>query len=294
MENAVSAEQRYLLQRMVNNMSIRKCAVAGQFYPNNINELNETITKIYNKEKNRINKEFYNKDIVGGVVPHAGYIYSGYEAVHFFDILKNSNTEYDTVIIVNPSHSGIGSSIAVDSFDKWETPYGNVEIDKEFAKELKLPFSDIAQKYEHSGEVMLPLLTYFLNYEVKIVPITINFQSYENAKLIADRIYEANKKMNRKIVIIASSDFSHYESPEDGIRYDDIVLEEIENLNSRGVYEKVVNHGLTICGFGPIMTLMEYSKLVRGEPKSKILRRGSSGDVAKMDKVVDYITILFY
>ena len=145
MENAVSAEQRYLLQRMVNNMSIRKCAVAGQFYPNHINELNETITKIYNK------------DIVGGVVPHAGYIYSGYEAVHFFDILKNSNTEYDTVIIVNPSHSGIGSSIAVDSFDKWETPYGNVEIDKEFAKELKLPFSDIAQKYEHTGEVMRPL-----------------------------------------------------------------------------------------------------------------------------------------
>jgi MEMO1 family protein len=294
MESAVSAEMMYLLQKAVNKMRVRKCVVAGQFYPERAEELDETISEIYNKEKNRINKELYNTDVVGGVVPHAGYFYSGYEAVHFFDILKNSTIKYDIIIIVNPSHNGIGSSIAVDSFDKWETPYGNVEIDKEFTKLLELPFSDISQKHEHSGEVMLPLLKYFLNYEFKIVPITINYQSYENSKLVADRIYEANKKMDKKIAVIASSDFSHYESPEDGIRYDNIVLEEIKTLNSRGVYEKVVNHGLTICGFGPIMTLIEYSKLVRVEPKNEILRRGSSGDVADMDKVVDYISILFY
>ncbi len=275
-------------------MKNRKCAVAGQFYPDNAKETDEMITEIYNKEKVKINKEFYNKDIVGGVVPHAGYVYSGYQAVHFFDILKNQREKYDTIVIVTPSHSGLGEDVSVSPCEEWETPYGNIKVDIEFNRELKLPFSENGQRYEHSGEVMLPFLKYFLDYEFKIVPIVINSQNYENAKFVADRIYKVNKFLKRKIAIIASSDFSHYELPEIAKKHDNIVLEEIKVFNSKKVYESIIDNNLTICGYGPIMTLMEYTKLVREEPKNEILRYGSSGDVANMEKVVDYISILFY
>ena len=275
-------------------MKVRKCAVAGQFYPDSEEKINELIGKIYSKEKGKIKKEFYNTEIVGGVVPHAGYVYSGYEAVHFFDILKNSSEKYDTIVILNPSHSGLGEEISIDNSEKWESPYGSIEVDTEFCDEMELPYSDIAQKYEHSGEVMLPFLEYFLNYDFKIVPVTINFQNYQNAKITADRIFEANKVLKRKIAIIASSDFSHYELPEQAMKHDDIILRDIKEFNSKKLYDDIIKNGITVCGYGPIMALMEYTKLVRMEPKSSILRRGSSGEVAKMEKVVDYISMLFY
>ena len=137
-------------------------------------------------------------------------------------------------------------------------------------------------------------MKYFLNYEFKIVPIIINFQNFENAKFVAKRIYEVNKTLKRKIVIIASSDFTHYETPEIARRDDAIVLEDIKAFNSKKFYEDITANNLTICGYGPIMALMEYAKLVKEEPQNEILRYGSSGDVMSMEKVVDYVSIIFY
>ena len=137
-------------------------------------------------------------------------------------------------------------------------------------------------------------MKYFLNYEFKIVPIIINFQNFENAKFVAKRIYEVNKTLKRKIVIIASSDFTHYETAEIARRDDAIVLEDIKAFNSKKFYEDITANNLTICGYGPIMALMEYAKLVKEEPQNEILRYGSSGDVMSMEKVVDYVSIIFY
>ena len=182
----------------------------------------------------------------------------------------------------------------MDSSDTWDTRLGNVLLDTGFADALDLPRSTRAQSQEHSAEVMLPLLQKFLPYEFRVLPISMLKQNHLSAEELAGKIRTANLRLDRKIMIIASSDFSHFETPSDGHRKDDMVLAEIEKLDSEKLYNTVVKNQISVCGYGPIMTLMEYSKLVSQNPLSAIFARGNSGKTRPSDSVVDYITILFH
>lgn len=273
-------------------MGIRKSAVAGKFYPAGKESLIKQIELARKKELPEINIALKNNNIIGGVVPHAGYMFSAYQAVHFFEIIKQSKHKYDTVVIVNPNHTGLGHEISFDSNSSWETPLGQVSIDMEFGASLGIDISDIEQKHEHSGEVMVPFLQYFLDYEFKIAPITLSNQTYQNAKLLAERIFESSRMLDRKILIIASSDFSHFLSPEKGKEMDALVLENIITFDSVAIEKIVRKKNISVCGFGPIMTLIEYSKLISQKPKAEILRFGHSGEIISSKEVVDYISIL--
>jgi len=275
-------------------MKKREPYVSGRFYPDDKVELENMINEIHEKEKKYINQYQENINIIGGIVPHAGYMFSGYEAVHFFDIIRKNIIKYDTIIILNPSHTGYGKDISLDSNDVWKTPLGEINIDKEFYLNLKFEESEEAHKYEHSGEVILPLLQYFLKYEFKIVPITIKKQSYINAKIIADELKRVSEFLNRKILIIASSDFSHYVTPEFGEKMDNILIENILKFNSKKIYEDVFANDISVCGFGPIMVLLEYAKNIIKTPNIEILKRGNSGEIIPSDEVVDYISFIVY
>lgn len=271
----------------------RKPAVAGRFYPSDSKRLNELIDEIYAREKRKIDFSLVEKEIYGAVVPHAGYVYSACQAIHFFALLKKQSSKTETFIIINPNHTGYGERIALDSHKFWNTPFGNVEQDEEFINELNLPFSNISHKDEHSGEVMLPLLQYFSDKRFKVVVITLSQQNAENAKLLAQKIDKASKKLKKNILLIASSDFTHFKNVEKGKAQDDLVLKKIMDKDTAGVAKVVLENNISVCGFGPIMCLMEYSKL-QGEYSSKVIARGHSGEVSPSDKVVNYISILFY
>jgi AmmeMemoRadiSam system protein B len=275
-------------------MNVRTPKVAGAFYPGTENEIDRLVRQIRETESDRIDYSYAEKDIIGCVVPHAGYIYSGYEAIHFFEIIKRSPIEYDTFIIINPNHTGYGEHIEVDSNDSWDTPLGNVRVDTDFARQLDLPRSDRAQGQEHAAEVMLPLLQESLSYAFRIVAISMLRQNPITAMEVAEKIRDANKVFGRKLMIIASSDFTHFESPVDGKMKDDLVLEQIERQDSEKLYDTVIQNRISVCGYGPIMTLIEYGKLVADRPSSAILARGHSGKTRPSSSVVDYITILFY
>ena len=143
---------------------------------------------VLKKELPKINLDLKVQDIIGGVVPHAGYMFSAFQAVHFFEIIKQSGLVFDTIVIVNPNHTGIGHDVAFDSNDAWETPMGLVQVDTEFGRKLGISISDIEQIREHSAEVMIPFLQYFLDDNFKIAPITLSKQSYKNEKHLAFRI----------------------------------------------------------------------------------------------------------
>lgn len=274
-------------------MNIRKSVVAGKFYPAEREDVINQIEEIREKELSKINLNFKNNTIIGGVVPHAGYMFSAYQAVHFFEIVKHSQTKYETVVIINPNHTGMGHEIAFDSNDLWETPLGNVEVDTDFGKRLGITISDVEQRNEHSGEVMVPFLQHFLNYSFKIAPITLSHQSFKNAKFLAGRIKDVVDLTGKKILIIASSDFSHFITPAQGKERDTYVIENILKLNSVAVEKVIKEKNISVCGYGPIMTLMEYTKLVSDKPKVDILKKGHSGEIIPSSEVVDYVSILF-
>ena len=275
-------------------MNIRMPAVAGQFYPATGKKLREYFEEIPEKRSGSKVFPVEGKQIIGGVVPHAGYVYSGFHAARFFELLGSSGQDFDTAVVINPNHTGRGPEIALDPNDAWETPLGQVMLDRELTDLLPFPQSPEAHDREHSGEVMLPFLQYFIRHSFRILPVTMGVQSTGNAKKIAIEIYKHARDLGRKIVIIASSDFSHFLSPELGHRMDEYVLNEILALNTEGVATQVNTHDVSVCGFGPIMTLMEYSILTCGNPKIELLSRGHSGEVIPSRSVVDYITLLFY
>ena len=144
-------------------MTIRQPVVAGSFYPAGPDMLIRMIDELLEKEMDSIEIDLAaNSTILGGIVPHAGYQYSGYEAVHFFKLLAESRNHYDTVIIMHPNHYGRGPEIATDNMEGWETPLGQVRIDSEMIDWLGLKRSSATYQNEPAAEVMLPFLQKFL------------------------------------------------------------------------------------------------------------------------------------
>jgi len=276
-------------------MKTREPRVSGTFYPSSQEELSHKLEELLIEEKEKIDLELANKTIIGGIVPHAGYQYSGCESIHFYEILhQDFQVFFDTVIILNPNHHGYGPEIAIDGNDSWKTPLGTVMLDTEFINGLAMPRSTEAHDYEHSGEVQLPFLQKFLEYEIKIVPISYLRQDPEKSIEIAERIIEINKVQKKNLLIIASSDFSHYVSPDIGERKDRIIIEKILSLDVEGVFNEINNLNASVCGCGPIMTLMHYVSKISEDPKVKLLCFGNSAKSKLATEVVDYASIIFY
>ena len=276
-------------------MKTREPAVAGTFYPASSSELIRLLDDLLVTEKDKIRSELSNVKILGGIVPHAGYRYSGCESIHFFEILhQDFKVFFDTIFILNPNHHGYGPEVAIDENDYWSTPLGNVLLDKEMIEALDIPLSSDAHKFEHSGEVILPFLQKFLDYDFKIVPISYLRQDPVKSREIAERIIEVNQILKKKILLIASSDFSHYVTPEIGETKDKKIIDRILKLDVEGVFNEIYDTNATVCGCGPIMTVMHYVKRTSDHPEVKLLCFGNSAKSHNAHEVVDYASILFY
>jgi MEMO1 family protein len=275
-------------------MSVRHATVAGSFYPDAPEAISHLLDQVVRQEQKNFRSKIQPKEVIGGIVPHAGYIYAANEAVHFFHFLRNASATYDTILILNPCHYNADADISLDSNDVWETPAGQVPVDTEFMRFLDIPISEVAQEREHSAEVILPYLQFFLKYKFKIVPISMLKQSYKCASSLAEKIYKANQVLKRKIAIIASSDFSHQVKPEVGFYNDNLVINRILNNSIRGLYDTIHENSISVCGYGPIMTLMFYSRMINPSYKVEILARGDSSKSSESELVVDYVSALFY
>jgi MEMO1 family protein len=275
-------------------MKIRKPYVAGRFYPGTKKEIEEMLEQILEREKESIQYELAEKHIIGGVSPHAGYMFSAYQAVHLFELIRRSDKKYDTFVIVNPNHSGFGSEIALDSNDYWETPFGSVKIDKAMGEVMNLSVSSEAHRFEHSGEVMIPMLQYFLDYEFEILPVSVSKQTPDMAEAIAGQVFDANMELQKELFFIASSDFSHYVRPEIGEKMDQYVIDAILKLDKDSVYKQVKDKRISVCGYAPIMALIDYSLKSAKNPQVSMLKKGHSGEIIPGNEVVDYVSFLFY
>lgn len=266
----------------------------GRFYSEKRSEIEKMFEYEVTAQQAEIRYELGKHAIVGGVVPHAGHVFCARQAVHFFEIARASQQHFDTVVLVAPNHTGLGSAMSLDSHAQWQSSFGTIDVDMEFAHKLGLPFDDEAQRFEHSAEVIVPFIQYFLGGNVKLLPINMLEQNYANATKLAELVKIAADELNRKVLVIASSDFTHYKNSKVGYDFDSHALEPLLQFDLHEFEHRIHSLKMSICGFGPIMTLLAFAKLVNQHAKVEVLKRGHSGEVYPAQEVVDYVSMLAY
>jgi AmmeMemoRadiSam system protein B len=267
----------------------RRTAAAGLFYPADPGKLNAMISAILDVAVN--NKEYEN--IHGLVSPHAGYIYSGKTAGYAFNQVRNKN--YSTVIIISPSHREYFSGISIYPGKGYNTPLGNVDIDQEIADKLcegsKFIFRGIeGHREEHAVEVQIPFLQSAL-IDFKIVPVVMGDQSPSLVNELAEKISSVYRK---DILVIASSDLSHYHSKKIADNLDSIIDRRIMEYDYERLLEDLEEGRCEACGGGPIVALMKSFSTTPGI-KADVLNRSDSGDTTgDNSQVVGYLSAAVY
>jgi len=290
---------------------VRKPAVAGQFYEARESSLRERIMECFMDERGPQKKPEIikgNKNVKGVVVPHAGYIYSGAIAAHSYNAIAK-NGFADTFIILGPNHTGMGSGVSIMTEGNWMTPLGKIQINEKIAEKLHkgiIDKDDTAHNYEHSIEVQLPFLQYLAgDKKFDFIPICMGMQDFETSEEVGKIIAEAIKQTDQKIIIIASSDFSHagfnYMSmPPEGTRVDEYAsdqdnkaIQEILKMNPDGLIKTVNENSITMCGYGPVATMLTACKIL-GAKKAELLKYGTSYEVQPSTSCVGYGAIMIY
>jgi AmmeMemoRadiSam system protein B len=228
------------------------------------------------------------------MVPHAGYVYSGPCAAHFYAAVES---DVRRVILLGVNHRGVGARAALSAAERWQTPLGEVAIDREVAEILAaqvrfLEKDDRAHRQEHSLEVQIPFLQSALE-EFTLLPIALSSLSEEECRELGQaiaRLYQAESARERKILILASSDLSHYLSPKETDRLDRIALERVLALDPPGLLKTVEEEDISMCGVLPTTVFLFAAKAL-GAKQARLLKHCHSGDVIPMREVVGYASV---
>jgi len=277
---------------------IRKPAFAGQFYPADSRELSQLIDKCYAHPLGPGRSPPAPKTKARAVAvasPHAGYVYSGPVAAHSY-LHVSSLEDPELIVVVAPNHYGIGSGVSIFESGEWETPLGRMRVDSEAAKELEgltelVTVDPEAQRLEHSLEVQLPFLQRIYGDKVPFLPISLLFQDIETAKAMSEALAKLLK--GKRVVLIASSDLTHYEPAEDAKAKDTALLQNVLDSDLEGFYSTLELLNVTSCGFGAIATVMETARSL-GLSHPELLKYATSGDTSGDNlQVVGYGALRF-
>lgn len=270
-------------------LKIREPAVAGQFYPSSASSLKNQIASL-------INDKAVRQDVIGCMLPHAGYIYSGKVAAQTVSAINIKNK----VILIGPNHTGFGTAFSIMSEGIWQTPLGQVKIDSVLAKKMlknskHLEQDTLAHMYEHCLEVELPLLQYFET-DFEIIPIVVASDDAAALKETGEEIASTVKDSSivDSSIIIASSDMTHYESQQQAQKKDKEAIDAILELNEDKLIDRIKSQNISMCGYAPTAIMLSAAKSL-GAKSAKLISYRTSGDVTGDTKsVVGYAGIIIY
>lgn len=268
----------------------RKPVVAGSFYPSDPEELRDYIRELFLSRTGAgelpDTGEF--RKNVGLVVPHAAYVYSGTTATCSYKKASEFGIP-DLVAVIGPNHTGYGKSLSVWPRGNWMTPLGNVPVDEGTASALSDIFPAVkldydAHSFEHSIEVQLPFLQFVLGTGFKILPVCMMDQRIETAVRLASAL---KKTLNgRRFWIVASTDLNHYEDHESTLFKDRLVMEAVASNDVGALYERIETDNITMCGFGPVATLLSM-----GIGTPAVLSHVTSGEISgDTEREVGYLS----
>jgi hypothetical protein len=261
--------------------------VAGQFYPSSAEKLKKQIETLIDKKAAKL-------EALACVLPHAGYMYSGGVAAKTVSCINIK----DKIILLGPNHTGSGRKFSIMSEGVWQTPLGEIKIDSALAKKILsrsrfLEEDFLAHLNEHSLEVELPFLQFFKT-DFEIVPIVVFPEDIESLKEIGKEIADCIKEsaIIDSVMIIASSDMTHYEPQGSAQMKDKEAIQAILELNENKLMEQVFKLNISMCGYAPVIIMLSAAKQL-GASSAKLIKYQTSGDITgDFDSVVGYAGII--
>ena len=254
---------------------IRQPAVANQFYPGRESDLKKDVSGRIKSAAGGQKKE----KVLALVSPHAGYIYSGNVAGAVYSMAEITND----VIVMGPNHHGLGAPFAVMAQGIWNMPGGDITINEKLANLLieesrYLSADNQAHIQEHSVEVQLPFIQYIKS-EVEFVPIVLGRADFKTCEEIGKAMARAIKIYSKPVVIIASTDMTHYESQEMAKKKDQLAIDKILSFDPAGLLDTVNRNNISMCGVIPTtITLVAAKEL--GGTKASLVTYATSGDIS--------------
>jgi len=263
----------------------RRAVVSGSFYPNEKGMLVSSIEAMSEKNSSK-------EQALGVVSPHAGYMYSGKVACRVFSSVLIT----DTVIIIGPNHTGRGERFAVYDKGCFQTPLGEIAVDSRLSadiiKRARLLKSDYsAHYYEHSIEAQLPILQFFKSV-FKIVPIIAGQGSFDEYIEIAAAVSDSIKESGDRVLIVSSTDMTHYEPKEQAIIKDKKAIDAVLALDAKLLLKQAEKYNITMCGL-PAVAIMLLAAKTLGAQKARLVQYQTSGDITNDNSsVVGYAGII--
>lgn len=285
-DQSLKASIAYLLSMQ----SDRTPSVSGAFYPSDPEQLRDSISSAMSLVQAQL--EVGPDKLIGVVVPHAGYVYSGQTAAHAYSLMKSSSP--GDFVIIGPNHSSYPPEISIYPDGEWITPLGRCPVNAKEAEEIRncTPGSKLderAHRKEHSVEVQLPFLQYLFDGNFTFVPIIMGDQRLEMAAHLSDGLMSLGKLP----FIIASSDLTHYEPLDTARRKDRMLLDAVESLDLHRFYRTLEQNVITACGYGAIATLMSVTAKLGG--RMHVLNYSTSYETSgESYSVVGYAAIAAY
>ncbi len=277
---------------MGSEIYVRPAGVAGKFYAGDRNNLEREIA-LFLENSLPVHRD---SNIKGLIVPHAGYMFSGGVAARAYRQLMDE--DIDTVVVVAPSHVEAFDGVSVFSGNAYDIPLGRIDCDQELAENLANldPHIFLSLKghseSEHSLEVQLPFIHEVVKTPFKLVPIVMGEQNYQIARKLGQALFEALK--GKKAIVIASSDLSHYFPDEIARKKDKLVEKAIANFDILGLAENVETKKSQMCGYGPTLAMMIYSRMAGASKAVPLLYRNSSDVTGDKSQVVGYLSAMVY
>ncbi|MDA8082792.1 MAG: AmmeMemoRadiSam system protein B [Nitrospiraceae bacterium] len=263
----------------------RNAAVAGQFYHGSRDRLKEQVEEY-------IDRDAPAEEVIGIVSPHAGLMYSGHVAGAVFSSVRMPHT----FIMLGPNHTGLGSAISVMDSGQWAIPTGVFTINSRLASRIALNCDKVtrdprAHMFEHSLEVQLPFIASYST-DTQIVPIALLSASLEDCLSLAGAIAQAIRTADYRVVILASSDMSHYLPDTQARAQDKKAIDRILAMDPEGLYGTVRRERISMCGYLPVTVMLAAAKLL-GAGSARVIKYATSGEVSgDYDSVVGYAGII--
>jgi MEMO1 family protein len=266
---------------------VRRASVAGVWYPNDPARLAAEV----DGHLARALVDTAPLAIRAIVSPHAGLMYSGPVAAYAYNAARRSQPT--SIVLVGPSHFVPFDGVSIWATGAWETPFGLVSVDEALASAIAeasdaIAALESAHAREHSLEMQMPFLAHLMP-GVPIVPMLMGYQTRKTAFGLSQAIADAVRATGKDILLVASSDLSHYEDARVAAQLDGVVIERVAALDAGGLMQALEREPRHACGGGPMVAVLDAAARL-GASTAHVLRYADSGDVSgDKSSVVGYM-----